>query len=194
MSQKNYNEYNENEDNSSDNDSIVQVITHTTKEYLIFLDNEIESPNCYREVMCTLKKATEKDSILLIMNSFGGDVDTFIQFYHYITNCKAKIFCELHTAYSAGSMIALCCDGIILNRFATGMAHSISYGDAGKVQELKKRASFENKRMKDMFNHIYDTFLTHEEIDKIMNGGEVWLDAKQIEKRLKKWIPLKDRI
>lgn len=181
------------EDDWFEFEKLVQTTQHSFNEYIINLDGDINKAEYYREAFDTMRYSKERDRVKIIMNSYGGYVYTFVEFYHYITNCKSKVVCELHTAYSAGSLIALCCDEIELSAHASMMIHNVSYGAYGKANEIKSQSDFEIKHAKEVMKEIYKDFLSPDEIKEVLRGEDLWLTRKEIEKRLLTWIPIRER-
>jgi len=177
--------------NINDDDNI---ITKNCKinEYNIYIDESIHNPNQYRKIFNTLREGKENDSIILIINSYGGNLDTAIQFYNYIKDCKSKTIAEIYTAYSAGSMIALSCDDIICKSFASMMIHSMSWGTVGKTVDMKSQSDFANKLNISICKNIYKGFLTDKEIDDVIKGKEFWFMQNSIERRIKSWMKFKN--
>jgi ATP-dependent Clp protease, protease subunit len=162
-------------------------------EYIISVDSDIEIPEKYRSVFEVFDIAKSEDSITLNINSYGGYVHTMTQFFWHMLNCKAHIKGIVHTAYSAGAFIALCCDEVIPSHFAGMMLHSMSVGSWGKIEDVKSEFEFHSKQDKKISEIIFKGFLTKQEIDKLNAGTEFWFDKEEIEKRLKNWKPIKQR-
>lgn len=162
-------------------------------EYTISLDQDIDSPDNYRAVFEILDIATVNDSIKFNINTHGGYVHTMVQFYHHMLNCKAHITGIIHTAYSAGAFIALCCDEIIPSRFGGMMLHSMSFGAWGKVEDVQGQTNFNSAQDKDIAKTVFQGFLSKQELQQLNKGTEFWFNSEEINKRLKNWKPLKQR-
>lgn len=191
---KKENEY-DNFDDDFDFDEQV-IITKNKKisfTYNIFIDDDIIKPSKYRKIYDVIKNATKNDTINFIINTFGGWVDTFVEIYNLMMETKAKTIAEIYTANSAGSLLSLSCDEIKVKEFACMMIHTCSCGDYGKLEEVKSSIKFIDKRWNKIMNKIYEGFLSQHEIEQVKNGKDFWLDEKQIKKRLKKWVPIKER-
>jgi ATP-dependent protease ClpP protease subunit len=171
------------------------VLEHSVKNtiYTIFIDDTITHANKYRKIYYKIKNAKKHDIITLVINTFGGYLYTFIELYSVLMKTKAKTIAEIHTADSAGSLLALSCDDIEINEFAEMMIHTASFGAYGKVEEIKSRVIFEDKRTKKIISKLYKGFLTDMEIQKVLDGKDYYFDADQIKKRLKNWTPIRKR-
>lgn len=187
-------ELEEKEDSSTYEDSIIQTYKKELRIFTINIDDEIEAPDKYRKVFSLLDTAKESDIIKFKINSDGGLVDTTIQFIESLRHTKAKTIAEVYRAYSSASIIALACDEIITFRYSTMMIHSISFGEIGKIYEVKERTEFLNKLAENLFEELYKGFLKDKEIERILKKGkDFWFCANEIDTRLKKWVPIRKR-
>ena len=162
-------------------------------EYTISLDKDIEEPYNYRAVFEILNMAKSDDMIKFNINSYGGYVHTMIQFFHHMLTCKAHIKGIVHTAYSAGAFIALCCDEIEVSQFGGMMLHSMSFGTWGKIEDVKGQTEFNSKQDKKIAHMVFQGFLSKVEIQQLNKGTEFWLDKEEIDRRLKNWKSIKQR-
>lgn len=162
-------------------------------EYIISIDKDIDGPHTYRSVFEVFDTAKPEDTVILNINSYGGYVHTMTQFFWHMLNCQAHIKGIVHTAYSAGAFITLCCDEIIPSPFAGMMLHSMSFGTWGKVEDVKGQSEFNSKQDKKIADIVFKGFLTKQEIDKLNAGTEYWFDKEEIDRRLKNWKPIKAR-
>lgn len=178
---------------SDDNDT-VQTNTFTSTEYIINLDSDIISPDHYRKIFKILKDATQYDLIRFKINTNGGNLDSFVEFYHHLVRCEAPTVAEIHQAYSAGSLMAMSCDVIEIYEFSSMMIHTVSGGMAGKAEEIESYSKFITVQNKQIFFKVYEGFLTQQEMEDIFKGSDMWLCSKDIEKRLKNWTPIKQRV
>lgn len=171
--------------------TIVQEVL--TKEYIINIDDDVVEPCNYRKVLQTLRTASGTDTVRMIMNTGGGYLSSAGAITHYLLNTKATTIAEIHTACSAGAMIALNCDSITVANHGFMMLHTLSSGFSGKAVDIKNQSDFINKWNEDIAKLSYQGFLSSAEIIDLLNGTEFWLDKKAIDKRLKTWVPVRKR-
>ena len=163
-------------------------------QYYVNIDAEILSPDNYRDVIKHLVAATSSDMFIFMINSGGGDVATAMEISSAILNtdayCKAIVF----NAFSAASIIALSCDSILVEDCGAFFIHAPSWEMRGKPQSTEAQSQYYSKSTKRWFTKIYQGFLTEEEIDKAISGIDLWIDKDEADKRLKKWVPISQRI
>jgi len=181
----------ENNNNFVDNDLISTIASSNL--YNVYIDQEISEPENYRKVFDVLQKVSGYDRINIIINTPGGNVATTLQLFNGILRCPAFCTAFIYKAYSAGSMIALACDAIQVEKFGSMMIHTACCGFDGKTNEIDSWSKFINKMDLRINKEIYFGFLSEKEIDKINNGCDIWLNESEINQRLKKWKPLKNR-
>jgi len=178
----------------SDDNDLVQTNTFTSTEYIINLDSDIISPDHYRKIFKILKDATSYDLIRFKINTNGGNLDSFVEFYHHMMQCEAPTVGEIHQAYSAGSLMAMTCDVVEVHLFSSMMVHTVSGGMSGKADEIESYSKFITGQNKQIFFKVYEGFLTQQEMEDIFKGSDMWLCSKDIERRLKNWVPIKSRV
>jgi ATP-dependent protease ClpP protease subunit len=155
--------------------------------YDVFFDSEISSPSFYRDLTYFLEIAKKEDVFLFHINTMGGDLLTAIQLFNNIQNTNAITIADIYVAFSAGSMIAMACDKVIINKFALMMIHSfIVNGISGSITEINPYINFLNNQNSYLLKEIYKGFLSKTEIQEIENNKVLWLEEKEIKKRFEK--------
>ena len=66
------------------------------------------------------------------------------------------------------------------------MIHTASFGSAGNTPTVKAHTDFTVKQCEKLLIDAYEGFLTKSELDKVLNGLELWFNAEEIKPRLKK--------
>jgi len=181
------------EDDIIENNKIVMKKSIVLNEYHINLDQDISSPEIYRNVFNTLRNAIEGEVIYLNINSFGGYIHSMIHFVDCLLTTKAKTVANIYTAYSAAAVIALSCDILIFKPFSSLMVHSLSTSTFGKIGDVHGYTTFASKQDKEIANIVYTGFLTKEEIKAVAKGKDMWMDREECIRRLKNWKSLKSR-
>jgi ATP-dependent Clp protease protease subunit len=82
---------------------------------------------------------------------------------------------------SAGSLIFFAGESMILGEFCEVMLHDGSGGNIGKINENLKSAEFTAQRLSHIYHKIYGKFFEHEEIEAILNGQDLYLNAEEVE-------------
>lgn len=163
---------------------IQETYTHTQTVYEIILDGPIEEPSFYRDAFHALRNASENDFIRILINSEGGSMLSAIQFKNHIENCMCPVEAVIEgQALSAGGMIALSADNLIVNDYCILMAHHASYGSVGTVANIKAHVDFTTEQTERFIRDVYKHYLTPEEIDLLINNKEIWHQDKEIRKR-----------
>ena len=172
---------------------LFQETYSVSKEFVINIDHDLETPNYYRKAFDILRNATCKDTITVVLNTSGGYVDSAVEFFNLLLETAARTTAEVYTAYSAGSLIMFGCDEIKLQRFCSILIHSLSWDSVGKADEIKTKSDFIEKLNRNLMTTVYQGFLTPKEIQEIMKGKDLWLQKSEIEKKLKNWVPIRER-
>jgi ATP-dependent protease ClpP protease subunit len=155
--------------------------------YHFYISGEIKEARYYAELLNVLKTAEVHDTVILYINSEGGDLFTTIQIISAIEKSSANVITSLDgCAYSAATMIFLAGKKHIISPYCTFMIHNYSGAMVGKGHEISSQLKFTDNFIKTFTNKIYKNFLTQAEINDVINGKDLWMDAVEVEKRLKK--------
>lgn len=167
-------------------DQIVHKATTSSSINHIYLCDDIVEPSAYVEYLKAFNTAREGDKFIIHINCWGGNAYTALQLIDSMCSSEAEIICLIEGACaSAATMIALSCDAWRVSPFSCFMIHATTEGYYGKFNELKIEHEFNLKWTENLFNSIYEGFLTPEEIKQCLEGKDFWFDAKETEKRLK---------
>lgn len=161
--------------------------------HVVNFDERIGEPDQYREFYKLLLDASFGDYINLAINTNGGNLMTTVQIHNALKATRAQTRAVVYTAYSAGSIIAFSCDEIVVADHGSMMIHAAAWGTDGKVDELFGQSEHFKKTVSNMFHEVYKGFLTKGEINKVLENKDMWFDKEEIEKRLKRWKPIRSK-
>lgn len=158
-----------------------------------FLD-EIECKYDYYDFLRAVNSASVYDEIHIHINSYGGLLSESIQIYHSLMRSKAKkiIFIE-GDCMSGSTLIMMAADEIEFCPWSSIMIHSYSGGEYGKFQELQSSVNFSRSWFTRLMYEIYEDFLTKNEIEQVLNGKDLWLNADECSQRFKKLFKKRDK-
>lgn len=169
----------EKKDKLSEWDKDVPIVARG-KVVTAYLMSEIYEPEVYNELCYTLEY-TSADYVRLVMNNGGGQLDAMLSIIDAIRKSSAKVVAVLSgTVASAATMIALACDEIEVADHTSWLTHYYSGGSAGKGNEIKAKHLFDEVEIPKMFHTIHKGFFTEEEIERVMDGKDEWLNKEQI--------------
>lgn len=165
----------------------INTIESLTRTYEVFLDNDIEGPGRYRELISILVNAGENDKIHLFINCNGGNLDSAGAIISGILSSQAEVTAFLMgAAHSAASLIAMYCHAVHVYDTAYMMIHTASFGSSGNTPTVKAHTDFTVKQCEKLMKDAYEGFLSKDEINKVLNGLELWFNAEEIKPRLRK--------
>jgi ATP-dependent protease ClpP protease subunit len=165
----------------------INTIESTCRIHEVFLDSDIEEPGRYRELISILVNAGENDKIHLFINCNGGNLDSAGAIISGILSSQAEVTAFLMGAcHSAASLIAMYCHAVHVYDTGYMMIHTASFGSSGNTPTVKAHTDFTVKQCEKLMVDAYEGFLSPDEIDKVLNGLELWFNAEQIKPRLKK--------
>jgi ATP-dependent protease ClpP protease subunit len=153
--------------------------------YEFYLTGQIESAETYVEWFDAIRHATEHDVVKIYINSIGGDLFTAIQFMRVLSDTAATVICSVEGAcMSAATMIFMCADSFEVTPHSIFMFHNYSGGTIGKGGEMIDQLVHERKWSERLMNEIYQDFLTHDEIQSMLNNKDLWMDGEEVVRRM----------
>lgn len=167
-----------------------QVVPWSAKDNTtthFFLTSEIEAAHSYNELVHKLYSADSHEHFVLFINTPGGDMGSAHMICDAIRNSKATVTARLSgSVCSSGTIIVLACDQLEVAENTEFMIHYYSCNNAGKGSEIKQRQAFIDKNMPVIFHRIYDGFLSDDEINRVIEGTDIWLNGDEVRERWKK--------
>ncbi|CAM0053821.1 head maturation protease [Vibrio phage 184E37-3b] len=160
--------------------------TLSTK-YTVMFDSDIEESSEHHEQFYVMEQAGKDDLVEVCISSIGGSVATISKFQDVVKNSEAHFHAKLHGyGYSAGGALFLLCDTQEVSDLATFMAHSVQTRYGGGSQAIEAHSKMTTKQNRVLCEMLYQDFLSPEEIDRICDGAEIWMEAEEIRERLAK--------
>lgn len=171
--------------NGSDNewDQYTPVICEGSST-MVYLTETFGEPCFYNKLCHQLYRAKEDERFTFVVNSPGGMLDSAFMITDAIRRTQATTVCRLvGTVASAATIIALSCDELEVSDELAFMIHNYSSGMQGKGHEMKARQTFIDRELNKSFNKYYLGFLSAEEIESVIEGKDIWLNAQEVEQR-----------
>lgn len=153
------------------------------RAFNIYLTDEITGPEDYTNVFDTFILAREDETIRVFLVTPGGRLDTTNKIRGLASMTKAKTIAIVGDVASAGTILALSFDEMIVLPNIEFMIHNYSGGAGGKGHEIYSRVDFLQKEMPKIFKDYYDAFLTDEEIADVVSGNDLYLNSEEVQER-----------
>lgn len=156
-------------------------------KYTIRLDRDVSEPEDFQEELATIRAANPTDVVHILINSSGGYLSTAKAFLNTLAQTEAHIITEIEgEACSAATLIFLAGHEYRVSDDATFMAHTSSYGYGGKESNVRQYVEHQAKANDRLLRKYYKHFLSEKEIDEVIEGKDIWMDADEIMERLEK--------
>ena len=157
--------------------------------YDLYLSGEILDSTQYTEWFDLFRSIGIEDVIRVHINSYGGDMFTTIQFMKAMSECAGHIICSAEGAcMSAATFIFLSGDMFDIAPHSMFMFHNYSGVVVGKGGEMYDNITHERQWSENILRENYSGFLTEKEIKDVLNNKDIWMDDKEVSKRLDKYI------
>lgn len=153
--------------------------------YEYYLTGEIGPAEDYVDLCNILRTASEQDEVVLRIRSGGGSVHTGNMIINAINESQANVIGFIESdCGSMATFIFLACHTWGVSESAEFFCHTCSYGTWGKEHENFTQAEFIRKQAHKQMRHRYKNFLSESEIESVISGADVYLDADEIMERL----------
>lgn len=160
------------------------ILDENKKVLTAYISNKINEPFEYDELCHNLREADSIYKVNLYLNTPGGVIDSAFTIANAIKDSQAEVTAILNgTVASAGTIIALSCDDIIVKDHLSFMVHNYSGGIQGKGNEMKARQNFNDAHLNEAFKHFYTGFLTEDEIQRVIDGIDLWMGSEEVKER-----------
>lgn len=169
------------------NSEILSIFStqNITNRYLVTLNDLVDNPSSYAELIALLNFAEEGDTIQIEINNSGGNLLTALQISNAMRACKAHIITHLNVeASSAAGIIFLSGGSYVVGKYGSILIHEGTFGLAAKPSDMRKHVEFYNNQLDRVIKDVYSEILTEEEINQVLNGLELILDDVELMKRL----------
>lgn len=153
--------------------------------YEYYLTGPIGAAEDYLDLCNILRSSSSQDEVVIRINCPGGSVNTGNMIINAINESEANVigFIESECG-SMATFIFLACHTWGVSEAAEFFCHTCSYGTWGKEHENFSQAEFLRKQQHKMTRKRYRNFLDDEQIEKLLLGQDVYLDADEIMERL----------
>jgi ATP-dependent protease ClpP protease subunit len=154
--------------------------------WIISIRGVITKPDMFATACDVLNFATEKDKVLVTLNTPGGSVIAGLAMIHAIYNCKAEVTTRAvglvascgGFLWSAGHKLEAC-------RFAKIMFHASSSGYIGKTRDQRDAAICSEKLVKELATiAVNKKIVTREQFDSMFESNvDIYITTKDLTER-----------
>lgn len=171
-------------DDGSPAEFMVGFIPHKSGTYRIEIDDTLHSVSQFSTAIQVLENAKEDDEVVIYLQTCGGSVHAGEAFIHALRKCAAPVhMVATGGVHSMGTQILLEADSIELSYGFNACIHCGSDGAGGNVNEYVTKAKFDIGFRDKQFREAYEGFLSEKELDAMLDGKDIWLDAEGWMKR-----------
>ncbi|MGZ8888031.1 MAG: ATP-dependent Clp protease proteolytic subunit [Halobacteriota archaeon] len=158
----------------------VAYIPHKSGTYYIEINKAIRHVSQFSDAIQVLEIAGPEDEVVIKLSTPGGSIDATDAFIHALRKCNAPVhMIATGGVHSAGSAILLEAESFELSENFSSLLHCGGCGTVGNTNEVIAQAAFLTHFMPTFMRNTYEGFLTPEEIEKLIEGKDIWLTAEQ---------------
>lgn len=166
--------------------SSIYGVPYGGMKYIVNLTDDFDIPHSFDEVVALLANATEDDEITWNIVSSGGYIDSLEMLLAWKEMCAAK---QTHVLTSSAASAATAfflspADQYLVFDTASFMIHESNYGSGGTASNVRRHTEHVDKKNDKFIRNTYKDFLDDSEIEDVLKGVEIYLDADAIRSRL----------
>lgn len=166
--------------------SSIYGVPYGGMKYIVNLTDDFDVPHSFDEVIALLANATEDDEITWNIVSAGGYIDSLEMLLAWKEMCAAK---QTHVLTSSAASAATAfflspADQYLVFDTASFMIHESNYGSGGTASNVRRHTEHVDKKNDKFIRSTYKDFLDESEIEDVLKGVEIYLDADAIRERL----------
>lgn len=166
-----------------------QILTKRIQHF--YLSGDIEAPTAYIDMIHKLRTATQDETIIIHLNTEGGDLASGLQIVNAMKYSQAHIICSLEgEAFSLGSLIFLAADEFLIHDNSLMMIHNFSGGSYGKANEQVSYIEATIQWFKQLAQDYYVPFITEKELAEVLQDKDLYFQAADIRKRVVKMVKI----
>ena len=149
----------------------------------VLLYGPFESAFDFAEAIETLSRCEAGDTVTLYLSSPGGCISSVDALLHaiksaqdngVIVHCVATGLCA-----SAATFVLLECTSFELSDGFHALIHNGSLGEGGAYNQFRAATEFYLRYMEQRLRAVYESFLTEQELDAVMDGKDIWLSPEE---------------
>lgn len=158
----------------------VSFVPNKSGTFYIDILRPILSADMFSDAIQVLNLADEDSDIIINLQTPGGELDATDRFIHALRRTKANVhMIASGTVASAGTLILLEAASFELTENMSALLHCGSLGHGGNYNEYVAAAKFYPVWMGKLLRNSYEGFLSEEEIEKMLGGGDIYLTAQE---------------
>lgn len=173
----------------------IMVNQYVVNEYNVRLARPITEVDDFEEEFQLLAGAGERDIIHFDIVTPGGSLDTGHMLCRAIDKTAAHTVAYIGpTCASAGTAIALACEEWEIDEMSSFMIHTASYGYVGMAPHVEANVKHSSKMIERFVRSTYTGFLSEEEIERVLDGREMYFEGDELAQRLSSYAQYRDAL
>lgn len=155
--------------------------------FTVHLSEAMYDADYYTKIFDLMLEAGENDIIDIMIASPGGNLAGLTTLIEGIRLTDAHVRAVLiGECFSCASILAMHCHEVVVTDSCQMLVHCVRTGFGGKIVDMEAFTNHTKKVTDRLFHETYYGFLESSEIDAVLRGSEIWLDADQVRARLER--------
>lgn len=163
------------------------VKSNSFHNFTVHLSETVYDADYYTQIFDLMLEAGENDIIDIMIASPGGNLAGLTTLIEGIRLTDAHVRAVLiGECFSCASILALHAHEVVVTDSCQMLVHCVRTGFGGKIVDMEAFTNHTKKVTDRLFHETYYGFLDSSEIDAVLRGHELWLDADQVRERLER--------
>jgi ATP-dependent protease ClpP protease subunit len=147
----------------------------------VTIDDEFRDVSQFADIVEVLDSAQEGDVVQIRLSTVGGALGAIIPLINAMKNTEAFIHVHVESdTASAGTMIMALAHSLYVNEYASIMYHNVQYGAHGHGGNVEAQVNHVTRESKKIIRDLYNKLLTPNEIARLEDGLELYMDADEV--------------
>lgn len=154
--------------------------------YHCVINEEFRHVRQFEDVVNTLENAVEGDYVEIQLSTVGGALHAVVPMLSAMKRTAAHV--HVHACSdvsSAGTLIMMLAHSVDINEYATMMFHTVQYGYCAAGANMDAYVKHTTQQNDKLIREMYTGFLSEVEIQRLLDGLEIYMTGEECVKRLK---------
>lgn len=148
--------------------------------YRVTIDDDFSEVSQFAQLVSVLDDAKAGDVVQIRLSTVGGALHAIVPLINAMQNTDAHVHIHVESdCASAGTILMMIADSVFINEYANIMLHTCQYSYGGHAGNMDAYVKYTTEKVEKLMREVYEDFLTEDEIDRMLDGKEIWLDAEE---------------
>lgn len=152
--------------------------------YRVTINEDFREVKQFEQIVDVLDNAQPGDVMQIRLSTVGGALHAIVPLINAIQHTDAHVHVHVESdCASAGTILMMVADSCYVNDYANIMIHTAHYSYGGHSGNMDAYVKFSTPKIESFVREMYEFFLDESEIERVLDGKEIWMDAEECHMR-----------